>query len=515
MIEINPKLWRTPPRDSQIEGVKHLIRNPFAGVFDEQGVGKTKQIIDAACTLFSNGVIDTVVVVCPPSVRGVWDEPEFGELRKHCWVPYYTVRVDKRWSGVLPPTGKELLFVLLSYGYLRREHGEVKKKFFPTVRAISPVLQGRKVWTVFDESSYVKSHTAAQYRASFELSRLAPVHRRTILNGTPIANNALDLWSQFNLIHEDLLKYNGEGNPLSFTQFRSRYMLLELKSIPGRRPFYNVLGEDKKELDILRKYVKPWIIRRTKDMVLDLPPKIYSILEAELSPAAWKIYKDMSDELVAFFERNPSMAANGAVKSVRLSQITSGFLGGIRIDEQGNLFEPEANQVFETKEIDRAKLDVFEDWFENLDKSSPIIVWCRFRAEMLRLLHSLESKGYSCGIIYGGQSDKQRQEFINRFQKGKLNVLIGQPKAGGIGLNLIQANTEIYISNDYNLISRLQSEDRVHRGGQTKQVYIIDILAVGPKRQKTIDHLILKALRDKEEIANWTAEEWKRHLSMT
>lgn len=91
-------------------------------------------------------------------------------------------------------------------------------------------------------------------------------------------------------------------------------------------------------------------------------------------------------------------------------------------------------------------------------------------------------------------------------------ILIGQVQAGGLGLNLPTADEEVFLSNDYNVINRLQAEDRPHRRGRTKGLPVWDMLAYGPDGQKTVDHAILKALRDGEDLYKWTAANWRTAL---
>jgi ATP-dependent DNA helicase len=77
-----------------------------------------------------------------------------------------------------------------------------------------------------------------------------------------------------------------------------------------------------------------------------------------------------------------------------------------------------------------------------------------------------------------------------------------------MGLNLTAAHTVIYLSNDFSLKTRLQSEDRVHRPGQIYPVSYFDMIATGPQGQKTIDHLVAKSLMNKEAIADLTTSAW-------
>jgi SNF2 family DNA or RNA helicase len=115
-------------------------------------------------------------------------------------------------------------------------------------------------------------------------------------------------------------------------------------------------------------------------------------------------------------------------------------------------------------------------------------------------------------LIWGNQKEEEQQaakELLmpETMPKGPA-IVIGTPKTGSMGLTLVGAHTVFYLSNDYSLLTRLQSEDRVHRGGQTHAVSYYDIVAVGPKGQKTIDHEVTLALQEKKNLAEWTMSAW-------
>ena len=99
---------------------------------------------------------------------------------------------------------------------------------------------------------------------------------------------------------------------------------------------------------------------------------------------------------------------------------------------------------------------------------------------------------------YGLTPHDQRQKNKDAFQNdSKVRFFVGTPQTGGYGLTLTAANTVIYYSNGYDLEKRIQSEDRAHRIGQHKPVTYVDITA-----EKTVDQKIVKALRDKINIAS-------------
>jgi SNF2 family DNA or RNA helicase len=110
-----------------------------------------------------------------------------------------------------------------------------------------------------------------------------------------------------------------------------------------------------------------------------------------------------------------------------------------------------------------------------------------------------ERYGGGCAATYyGDTAADERPKIVDRFQdpNSELRFFIGQPKTGGYGLTLTEAQTVIYYSNSYDLEVRLQSEDRAHRIGQKGSVTYIDLMA-----PKTVDEKIVEALRNKIDIA--------------
>ena len=112
-------------------------------------------------------------------------------------------------------------------------------------------------------------------------------------------------------------------------------------------------------------------------------------------------------------------------------------------------------------------------------------------------------------MYYGGINPKERPENIKRFQEDPdCRFFVGNPQTGGMGITLTAANTVVYYSNSHNLEHRLQSEDRAHRIGQTKNVNYVDLVCPG-----TIDEKIIKALRSKKQVASTVMnEQWRDWL---
>src|SRR5690349_11989817 len=175
MIEITEKDYLVPPYPYQRDGIRHIISQKYPAVFDDMGVGKTYQAVTATSILFQNNEIDMAIVVCPKSVRSQWDSDETGEIKKYCASDYISVRYDSNFTGTFPINEDQLIWVTVSYSYLRSKLMEF----------LYLVQRSKKRYIlILDESSFVKSHTTQQTKACKELRKSAT--RCVILNGTPI-----------------------------------------------------------------------------------------------------------------------------------------------------------------------------------------------------------------------------------------------------------------------------------------------------------------------------------------
>jgi SNF2 family DNA or RNA helicase len=501
---------RTQPRRHQLIGAEKLITEPVVALFDEMGAGKTKQIIDAACVLHERDEIDTVIVICPAAVRSVWFDQELGELAKHLWntncshITEYHSRL-REWHHGPKGCKKPLQWVITNYDFVRN----------PARFEMFKALAGPKTWLVLDESSAVKNIQAKQTKACLALRKHCG--RVTILNGTPVSQNPGDMYAQGRILDEKILECK------NWYHFRARYAVLggfRGKQIMGWR-----------DVEDIQRRFKPYVLRRLKKDCLDLPPKLDPVVQTvTLSDESWKLYKELREEMLVWLDDNTqATAAQAGVRAMRLAQITSGYLGGLIASRPcpcngavgcttcyglGIIEAP-----IPPRAVGSEKVDHVLDWIETRLSEDPkikVLIWCRFRAEVERLERELLGQtrflAIRVGKIYGGQTRDERGEAL-RFLDPRTTpdapvVVIGTPASGSMGLNLTAAHEVIYVSNDYSLKTRLQSEDRVHRTGQTHAVSYLDLEAVGPKGQKTVDHLVLKSLRMKQDMASFTAGAW-------
>lgn len=487
-----PKLF-----EHQIIGIKALVENPVFALFDEMGIGKTRQVIDAAQVLFTQGKINQVLVIAPGAVRSVWYDKDFGELKKYLWesIPSRIVNFHKShlrsgdyWDfGEVDTQNSYLRWVLCNYEFIRRTE---------RMWGVIDYLHDTKTFLALDESSCVKSPRTKQTKACLELRKHCK--RVVLLNGTPISHSPRDMYSQGMIMDPNILSCP------SYDAFMNRYAI---KKGRGRHTKVQWIF-----LNELQEKFKPYVLRRLKKDCLDLPEKMNPVtLTVPLEQETWELYKKLRDEFVVWLETEPTSilkAQQAVVKALRLSQLCGGFLGGVENTQTGTT---------KIHEIGQEKLNLFLDWLStrfNEDENLKLLVWCRFRAEQNRLAKVLSQKypKVSLGRIHGGQDEEDRNRAKRLLSPDTVPfgpvIVLGSPQAGGMGLNLAAAHTVVYYSNDYNMKTRVQSEDRTHRPGQTHAVSYYDIMATGPLGQQTMDHIVIKALREKKNLAEWTTRAW-------
>lgn len=527
MIEIDWKRCATTPRQHQKDGVIYLIKHPLTLLADEVGAGKSKQIVDTSQLFFEHDVVNTALVLCPAFARGVWANPNpaLGEVAKHGWpsvqnlIYEYSVKTspkvgDPRMFGrIVANKEPGLRWLVSNYEFIRSDD---------RLGPLLAWLANRKFWLICDEAWALKDAGTDQWKAVNRIRKMAA--RVTLLNGTPIADDPLDMFAQMKLLDVNIL---GEKY---FSHFRNYYAILK-----PNVSFPMITGWQ--HLDELRDKCAPYVLRRLTRECFDLPPILEPVLiEAKFNDEDWKMYRQMRDEMVAWLDikedltgGTASIAKQAIVRSMRLAQMTSGFLGGITDIKLDNMlqgfgeddqFEDDdkiINPVMPPREINRVKLDALLAWMERLSPvPERILVWCRFRLEVERTAAALSAKRRTL-MLYGSQPPAEREEAVALLnpdipQEG-LVALVGNPLAGGAALNLAGASLAINLSLDSKLRVFLQARGRIDRPGQRNPIRYVDVVATGPKGQKTIDHHVLAALRGKEDVATWTASTWKEKLT--
>lgn len=260
-------------------------------------------------------------------------------------------------------------------------------------------------------------------------------------------------------------------------------------SNPKRLP--QIVEKDKtgrpkyRNLDKLSRLIAPYSFRVLKSECLDLPEKIYKTLTFSMTKEQIEIYKKAEEECRLVFEGEET-PFNKLVAVTKLAQITSGYY-----------IHPLANEPVRI-EGDNPKLELLVERVQKIiDSGAKVIIWARYRIEIEDIVAKLQESGIESVEYHGGIGKADRVEAIESFQNGECQVFVGNQQAGGTGITLTAAEFVIYFSNNFSLRDRLQSEDRAHRIGQTKNVTYINIAAKG-----TIDEVVVKALSNKKDVAD-------------
>jgi SNF2-related domain len=521
MIEINPDRYKFASWAHQLKAVPLLIRNPYYALWWEMRLGKTKAIIDTACTLFDNDALDVCCIVCPAQVKDVWLDKEFGEIQKHCWIPELRLPInyDSKYEEYLElkaDCGKA--FIVTSFEFLRQENAQTK---LPKAQRLRELLASRRSWVVIDEAAAIANFDSLQAKACREVTgntALDPkwvVDRITLLDGTPVGNNQIDLFSKLWTLKPSILGYK------NWFHFRAVHCAMTKQEVwvtdkktgkPKLQQFMKVDGFQNEEKITNKAKAFSWRLEQKDclDMPEKLPPTFFTV---PLSPKTWKIYCQMRDEMVADLESGSLTVQHAPVKSLRLAQICAGFLGG---------FVNELTEEVETRELSTETTKAALQWVQDRLHERPdfkCVIYCRWRPEIVRLIELLRKFDVPISFKYGGKT-----EGIERFHPDSgytgPGILVANAQATRFGINFSRADSILYLSSDYDRVTRSQSEDRVQAskeqlrsiGIERQHISITEVLVTGPQGEKTITWDIYRTLRSKENIAQRTVQHWKHIL---
>lgn len=345
---------------------------------------------------------------------------------------------------------------------------------------------------IADESHRLKNPKAKRTKAAIALS--ANVPRKLILTGTPILQSPMDLFSQYLFMDE------GKSFGKNFYIFLPTFFKDRNAGFKGQPHYFPDYAVRPEKIPEFQRIVAETSIRVEKHECLDLPPLIEKVEPVAMSPEQKKAYKEMADDLITYVGDDAVVASIALVKIMRLQQILSGF--AVAETEEG---EPTV-AVFDKN----PRLDRLGEIMEEIGPDHKVIIWTAFRETYGRIKDRLQKLGIESAELYGGMSGKKKLEELDRFRGDKsCRALIANPKAGGTGLDLIEASYSIIYSRSYSLEDDLQSAARNHRGGSEihDKITRIHLVAEG-----TMDETIMEALKNKEEIGKLIVNNKQRIL---
>lgn len=428
-------------RPYQLDGAQWLerLRNMHLNgiLADDMGLGKTLQAIIVVTQNKIDFPDDVSLIVCPTSLIYNWAE-EFTKFNSKLKV----LTVDGT-----PVQRKKLIDTLNDYDVLITSYTLLQKD-------IEYYQEYNFAYTILDEAQHIKNRGTRNAKSV----KIVNTKHRLILTGTPIENSLDELWSLFDFLMPGLLS--------TYDRFVEKYI---------RSP-----SQDKTiNLEKLKQKVSPFILRRMKkDVLKELPPVSEITYHCHLSPAQKELYHSYAEsarkELSQLVKKEgfDKVQIHVLATLTRLKQICC----------HPAIFAKET-----IEQGDSAKYDMLMELLQTLIAGKHKTVIFSQYTRMLNII-SLDLKKQGIPFEYLDGSTKNRLEIVKRFNEDpNIPVFLVSLKAGGVGLNLVGADTVIHYDMWWNPAVENQATDRVHRIGQENSVSAYKLVTLNTIEEKIIE----------------------------
>ena len=455
--------FKTKPFEHQIEGFNYGLNNNRWLLGDEQGLGKTKQVIDiAVAKKLSEGYKHCLIICGVNGLKWNW----FNEIHTHSDEGAYILGQRTKKNGSVVIGGNADKFEDI------RNIDDIKEYFIITnietlryaditTELCKLTKNGTISMIAADECHKMKNPSSQQGKAFLKLQAETMI----AMTGTPLMNNPLDLYI--------ILKWLGyEKYPMY--AFRKHYCIM------GGFGGYEIIGY--KNLDELQERLSEIMLRRLKDDVLDLPEKTYVDEYVEMTPKQAIIYKEVTAEIKSNID-SIKMVNNPLAELIRMRQAT-GYTGIL------------SSTIQESAKLDRME-ELVADAVENNHKVVIFSNWTQMTTPIAKRLMK-----YNPAVITGEINTDTRQQMIDKFQNNNsCKVIVGTIGAMGTGLTLTEGTVEIFLDHPWNRALYDQAVDRCHRIGQKHNITIYNILC-----KDTIDERIWEIVNAKGAMSDYMVD---------
>jgi hypothetical protein len=505
--------YKTEPRGKQREVIEGTWRERTWALLCRPGTGKSKLNLDTAGFNYWDDRIDCFVVIAPEGVDRQWIE-EAVPTHLSDDVPRVTgnyrsrmgkMAFDKLWRDLTTvPKPRKLVVVSFSFDGIQTPRGK---------KLVNELLKKYRCMVTVDESHRASNSKSSVFRALKPVVRAARVKR--IATGTLVRQNPFSAYGQFELMGEALLGF------ASLASFKSMYaemlpaddrlvrrvqMGMARRDASGRvvelrrdrqgnpivpaiiakdddgRPRYRNLSDLRQRLARTSSFLTLADVNGAEPVVNEVPRYV------TLTDAQRAVYSDLVRWGVAQAPGGQLTAEGALALSIRLAQVVGGFVPS---DD-----DPMAQAVGDTNPKLQELLELADELC-----GEKLVVWCKFSAEIDAVSRALEERyGEDSVVQYHGRmnaaaKDCSKKSFITH---PKVRFFVGQQKAGGTGLDGLQAVAwyMVFYSNDYPYLERLQAISRLARTGGSGTVQVWDIVA-----EQTIDEDIVQTLRTAQDVS--------------
>jgi len=443
---VNGFSFKTSPYNHQIDGFNYGIEHSKWLLGDEQGLGKTKQVIDIAVAKKIQSHYEHCLIVC--GVNGLkWNW--LNEIQTHSnetgWILGQRVRANKITIGSTKDKIADIDNIDKISSYFIITNVESLRDATIQTKLGELCKSGKIPMVAIDEIHKCKNPSSQQGKG---IMKLQPEYR-VAMTGTPLMNTPMDLYI--------ILRWLGYEKHAFYT-FKNHYCVM------GGYGGYEIVGY--KNLDELQEQLNDLMLRRRKEDVLDLPEKIHIDDFVEMTPKQEQIYKEVSAEIKMNIDKIQA-SNNPLAELIRMRQAT-GFTGILSsaIRESAKLDRVE--ELVEEAVSNNRQVVIFSNWTQMTDA-----IWERLHTK------------YRLSVITGETKDIDRQDNVEEFQSNRSQVIVGTIGAMGTGLTLTAGTVEIFVDEPWNKALKDQAEDRCHRIGTQSNITIYTIMC-----KNTIDERI-------------------------
>ena len=452
--------FKTSPFQHQIEGFNYGLSNDRWLLGDEQGLGKTKQVIDiAVAKKLQKGYKHCLIICGVNGLKWNWVNEIHTHSNEDAWILGQRTKNHKIVIGSTADKLADLNALKAISSYFIITNVESIRDDSIASKIASYAKSGTIGVVAIDEIHKCKNPTSQQGKGILKIQSEC----RIAMTGTPLMNTPFDLYI--------ILKWLGYEKH-SFYQFKQHY------GIFGGYGGYEVTGY--KYLNELQSQLDEVMLRRLKKDVLDLPEKTHITEYVEMTPKQEQIYKEVTADIRANIDQI-KMAQNPLAELIRMRQAT-GYTG-----------------ILSSTIKESAKLDRMEELVEEaVDNGKKVVIFSNWTQITDIAYDRLLAKGFVGQMITGDTKDESRQLIVDAFQNSKYqDFIIGTIGAMGTGLTLTAGTVEIFMDEPWNRANKEQAEDRCHRVGTTENITIYTLVCKG-----TIDERINELVERKGAMAD-------------
>lgn len=437
----------------QHEAFLEIKDKPYAAIFHEQGLGKTKIAIDLLLYWLSSCDVDTVMVVTKKTLVPNWVD----EFATHTSLRPKVM--DNHKGNNFYILNSAVRVIVTNFETISGEKERIER-----------FLKTRNVAIIIDESAKIKNPDSKLTQDFLELAPL--FYRKVIMSGTPVANRPYDIWAQIYFL--DL----GESLGTDFASFKHDCDLSnELARNDERKETFenSVAGIFDK--------IRSFSVRETKNSgIITLPSKIYHDVLIAFEREQLTMYNQVKDEMsLVLHQGDESMLDESTDTIKRLLRLVQVASNPRLLDD--TYTGPSAKEML----LDRLITQI-------MDRDEKVIVWSSFTGNIDEFCHKY--KHLNSVKITGKMSTEDRVRSVRAFKEGEAKILFATPQSAKEGLTLTVANNAIFYDRGFNLDDYLQAQDRIHRISQKKDCNIYNLMI-----EDSIDLWVDYLLKAKQQAA--------------